>query len=96
MNKQTIVFDGNSFSDLETFFVEVDRKLTKDLHWKTGHNLNAFNDLLRGGFGVHDYEEEIKLIWMNFAKSKRDLYSETDRIIEIIKGHNHIDFTTVG
>ncbi len=33
---------------------------------------------------------------MNFAKSKRDLYSEIDRIIEIIKGHNHIAFTTVG
>ncbi len=29
MNKQTIVINGNSFSDLETFFVEVDRKLKR-------------------------------------------------------------------
>ena len=24
-------------------------EITRDLNWKTGHNLDAFNDLLRGG-----------------------------------------------
>ncbi len=37
---------------MEGFYDEIDRVLTKDLDWKTGHNLNALNDLLRGGFGV--------------------------------------------
>ncbi|MBO4749222.1 MAG: barstar family protein, partial [Lachnospiraceae bacterium] len=48
-----ITIDGNRFSDIEGFYTEIDRLLTRDLDWKTGHNLNAFNDLLRGGFGFH-------------------------------------------
>ena len=47
---KNIVIDGDKFSDLEGFYSEIDKLLTKDLEWKTGHNMNAFNDLLRGGF----------------------------------------------
>ena len=50
---KTFILDGNNFTDMEGFYNEINKLLTKNLHWKTGHNLNAFNDLLRGGFGVH-------------------------------------------
>ncbi len=73
MSKQTIIINGNNFSDLNTFYDEIDRVLTKDLDWHTGHNLNAFNDLLHGGFGVYEYDEPITLIWENISKSKSDL-----------------------
>jgi RNAse (barnase) inhibitor barstar len=79
MNKQTIIINGNNFSDLESFYDEIDRVLTKDLDWDTGHNLDAFNDLLRGGFGVHEHEEPIKLTWKNISKSKSDLGLETTK-----------------
>ena len=79
MNKQTITINGANFSDLETFYDEIDRVLTKGLNWKTGHNLNAFNDLLYGGFGVHEYEEPIKLIWIKVNKSKEDLGLEATK-----------------
>lgn len=89
----TINIDGEDFSDMESFYNEVDRLFTKDLTWKTGHNLNALNDLLRGGFGVYDYHEPIKLIWKNFAKSQEDLGHEMmDAIVGIIDEHDHIDF----
>ena len=78
-NKQTIIINGEKFSDLESFYDEIDRVLTKDLGWDTGHNLDAFNDLLRGGFGVYEYEEPIKLIWRNVSKSKTDLGIEATR-----------------
>jgi RNAse (barnase) inhibitor barstar len=68
-----IILDGNKFSDLEGFYAEADHVLTKNLDWKTGHNLDAFNDLLRGGFGVHEYGQPIKLNWLNSTKSKQDL-----------------------
>ncbi len=68
--RREIVIDGNKFDDLEGFYCEIDRVLTKDLPWKTGHNLNAFNDLLRGGFGVHEYGEPILLRWINFERSR--------------------------
>ena len=73
MDKKTIIINGDNFSDLESFYDEIDQIFTKDLDWQTGHNLDAFNDLLRGGFGVYEYEEPINLIWRNISKSKTDL-----------------------
>ena len=70
---KTFILDGNNFSDMEGFYREIDKLLTKNLQWKTGHNLDAFNDLLRGGFGVHEYNEPITIQWINYAKSKKDL-----------------------
>lgn len=67
-----IIMDGNQFSTLEEFYTEMDHLLTKDLGWKTGHNLDAFNDLLRGGFGVHEYGEHLHIKWLHAAKSRRD------------------------
>ena len=59
MSKQSLIINGDTFSNLEEFYDEIDRVFTKNLVWKTGHNLNAFNDLLCGGFGVFEYEEAI-------------------------------------
>lgn len=73
MNKKKVIIDGSEFNNIEGFYNEIDRVLTKDLTWETGHNLNAFNDLLRGGFGIHEYSEPITLIWENANKSKKDL-----------------------
>ena len=70
---KVLTIDGNNFSDLEGFYNEIDKILTKDLDWETGHNLDAYNDLLRGGFGVHEYGEPIVLKWLNYEKSKREL-----------------------
>jgi hypothetical protein len=60
----------------------MESKLTKDLGWKTGRNLDAFNDVLRGGFGVYEYEEPITLIWQNSNESKEKLgWDETIKYI---------------
>ena len=68
-----IEIDGNNFSSLTEFYDEIENKLTKGLDWKIGRNLDAFNDVLRGGFGIHDYEESIRIKWINSDKSKWDL-----------------------
>jgi len=70
MNRPTLVINGNNFLNLESFYVEIDNVLTKGLTWNTGHNLDAFNDLLRGGFGVFEYEEPIVLIWRDSGINK--------------------------
>ncbi|WP_262896130.1 hypothetical protein [Sphingobacterium sp. UDSM-2020] len=43
MDKLTIIINGDNFSDLESFYHEVDQVLTKDLDWQTGHNLDNSN-----------------------------------------------------
>ena len=96
MSVRTIIIDGNYFSNLEGFYFEMDRVLAD--HFQSGHNLNAFNDLLRGGFGVHEYEEPIKLIWQHSEKSRRDLGTFHDggsvyeSLVDVISGHRHIEF----
>lgn len=83
MSRRIITLDGNNFSDIEGFYDETVRVFTKDLTWNTGRNLNAFADLLRGGFGVHDYGEPICIRWLNSGKSRKDLgYSETAKYYE--------------
>ena len=79
----TIKIDGNNFSNLVEFYNEVERKMTKGLDWKIGRNLDAFNDVLSGGFGVHDCDEDYKLNWINSKKSRSEL-KEFPTIIELI------------
>ena len=95
---KSIVVDGENFETIEGFYDEIDKVLTSELNWATGHNLNALNDLLRGGFGVHEYEENIELIWQAAEKSKR-LFCNTSNekvtyaeIVSVIKEHKHINF----
>lgn len=91
MYKKEIIIDASKFNNIEEFYIEIDKVLTKDLNWKTGHNLDAFDDLLYGGFGVHEYDEPITIIWKNTDKSKMDLGLNFDIIIKIIKEHEHIE-----
>lgn len=75
----TYRIDGERFSTLEEFYDEISRVLIPNVSW--GHNLDAFNDILRGGFGTPD--DGFILIWENSAVSKRRLgYPETVRILE--------------
>lgn len=74
--KKLIVIDGNNFNNLEEFYDEISKLFTDGCLW--GRNLDAFSDILMGGFGVFDEPEEIKVKWINCAKSKIDLgYPET-------------------
>lgn len=70
--KQTITIDGTHFSTIDEFFDEIDTLLTKNLSWKTEHNMDSFHDLLRGGFGMHETGEEIEFYWIHADKSQQD------------------------
>jgi RNAse (barnase) inhibitor barstar len=86
-----IIIDGNSFGTLLEFYDEVENKFTKGLNWKIGRNLDALDDVLTGGFGVHEYEEQIRIKWVNSDTSKTDLGELFDTIIAIIRRHEHIE-----
>ena len=81
-----VQINGNNFSDLQGFYDVVEKNLTKGLDWKIGRNLDAFNDVLRGGFGIHDYQQRIRLKWINVRKSELDFgYEATvERLNEIL------------
>ena len=99
--REVFTIDGRRFSNMAGFYDEVERVFTFGLDWKIGRNLNAFNDILRGGFGRHEYGQPIHIQrheygqpihiqWLSYEKSVRDLGKETmDTIVEIILDTDH-------
>jgi RNAse (barnase) inhibitor barstar len=82
----TFEIDGARFSSLEQFYDEVSERLIPGANW--GHNLDAFNDILRGGFGTPD--EGFVLVWKNHALSQERLgYAETIRQLRLRLNHCH-------
>ena len=76
--RHKLIIDGSKFSTIGEFFDESVRLLTKNLSWEPGRGLDAFHDLLRGGFGVHEVGEGIDFYWIHSNKSRQDLgYEET-------------------
>lgn len=87
MNRKKIIINGNNFDNVDGFRNEINRVLTsgEGLTWTKWSNLDAFNDFLRGDFGVHEYYEPIVIIWENANKSKIDLgYNTTVKYYEEI------------
>ena len=88
-----ILIDGKNFSNQEEFYTEIDRLLTRNLDWKTGHNLDAFADLLCGGFGFHEYGEKLEIIWSDAKKSKSDLGTKFFETVVEIMNESDYDFS---
>ena len=90
MIKKKFIIDGNNFSDLDSFYDEFEKVFLKDYpeEFKFGRNLDAFDDVLEGGFGKFDEYENIILIWKRYDKSEKELPEEfLKNIFEIIKDH---------
>lgn len=81
--RSEFIIDGNNFSTMAGFYDEVERVFTFGLDWRIGRNLDAFDDILTGGFGRHEDGEPIHIKWINYNKSCREL-TRIDKIVEII------------
>ena len=80
MPKPVYEIDGARFSTLQGFFDEISRVLNPSANW--GRNLDAFNDILRGGFGTP--KMGFVLQWRNSALSRERLgYPETVKQLEL-------------
>jgi len=79
MAKVEYIIDGEQFGTIEEFYDTISQILIPGAYW--GRNLDAFNDILRGGFGTP--EAGFILRWKNSAVSRERLaYSETIRWLE--------------
>jgi len=86
MAKRVFEINGNAFDSLDGFYDEVGRNVLNDGRW--GRNLDAFNDVLRGGFGTPD--EGFVLRWLNSEHSRSALgYPATIRYLEEKLGRCH-------
>jgi RNAse (barnase) inhibitor barstar len=80
VSKRIYEIDGYSIATLEEFYDAISRALIPGVTW--GRNLDAFNDILRGGFGTPD--DGFVLRWSNHHISQERLgYAETPRQLEL-------------
>lgn len=93
---KTIVIDGKKMQNKEDFYQEIEKNFTKNLLFKMGHNLDALEDILDGGYGVYAYHEPIIVIWENFTLSLKYLKNEMQDIIDVFQAKNHIQLKKKG
>ncbi len=87
-DEKWIFIDGRDIHTLNDFFEQIEQKLTNKIDFKTGRSLNAFNDLLWGGFGIHEYEAPLHIVWIYAEKSRQALGDKYfNKIISIIENH---------
>jgi RNAse (barnase) inhibitor barstar len=88
MLKPIIEIDGSRFDTLNGFWEEISVRLIPGARW--GRNFDAFNDILREGFGTP--QGGFRLRWVNFQWSVEALgYPETIRWLENKIQHCHPD-----
>jgi RNAse (barnase) inhibitor barstar len=76
MGKSVVTIDGAGFTDLSGFFDQFRQRA--QLGSASAHNLDAFNDVLRGGYGTP--QGGFVLRWQHHALSRQRLgYAETAR-----------------
>ena len=72
-NDKELVLDGHRIHDIPSFYEEVNRVFMQGVDFRLGSSLDAFNDMLYGGYGAIRGNEPIRLRWLNFDKNKEDL-----------------------
>ena len=72
MNLQSkqIIIEGTKITDKASLYEEFNQKLMPNEDWKMGESLDAFNDVLYGGFGEIVGNEAVQIIWKNFDENK--------------------------
>jgi RNAse (barnase) inhibitor barstar len=76
MVKPVVTIDGGGFADLQGFFDQFQQGALLEAAW--GRSLDAFNDVLRGGFGTQT--GGFVLLWRHHALSRHRLgQAETAR-----------------
>ena len=76
---KTFMIEGDNILDIESFYEELNRVFMQGEDWKLGPSLDALDDMLYGGYGALNGEEEVQIIWNNAAKSKEVLGLETTK-----------------
>lgn len=77
--KKVYEIDGDKFENYDEFCLHISQTLIPGHSWKG--NLDAFNDILRGGFGTPDDGFIIK--WKNSSRSRDKLgYAATVKYLE--------------
>lgn len=76
---KTLTIRGRDIRDIPSFYAEINSVFMADEDWKLGESLDAFNDLLFGGYGAIAGPEPVELVWEDIEASRVALGIDTTR-----------------
>jgi len=74
-----IEIQGSAVNDIASFYEEINRVFMEGEDWTIGQNLDAFNDLLVGGYGALQGAQSVDLVWYDMDHSQQALGHQTTR-----------------
>ncbi|MGF7216536.1 RNAse (barnase) inhibitor barstar [Spirosoma lacussanchae] len=74
-----IEIEGNAINDIASFYEEINRVFVGVESWQIGQSLDAFDDLLYGGYGALQGAESVELVWYHMDHSRNALGYHTTR-----------------
>lgn len=80
-----IKIEGKSIHNISSFYKEINRVLMYNEDWQIGDSLDAFNDLLYGGFGVLGEYSQVDMIWADIDFSREALSYNTTKLYYLEK-----------
>lgn len=73
---KTLTLEGARIRDIASFYAEVNRVFMAGEDWTLGESLDAFDDLLHGGYGAIAGREPVRLVWKDLEASRSALGPE--------------------
>ena len=80
-----IEIEGNAINDIASFYQEINRVFMAEESWLIGPSLDAFNDLLFGGYGALQGAQSVELLWHHMDHSRNALGYQTTRVYYLDK-----------
>ena len=74
-----IVIHGADVIDIPSFYRQINDQLMRDEEWTIGDSLDAFNDLLYGGFGAAHDSDVLEIEWRDIGASRDALGVDATR-----------------
>ena len=65
------IINGNKFRSELGFYKVIEELFKIRSTW--GRNLDAFADILEGGYGILEFDNNIEVKWINYKRSARNL-----------------------
>lgn len=76
---------------MESFYDEVTRVFSPD-SGVNGRNLDALDDLLWGGMGLHEFKQPLTIRWLNSRKSSKDFgYFKFRKLVKVMRQVPHVE-----
>lgn len=75
----TMYLEGTTMSDIASFYKQLNEQLMRDEDWQLGESLDAFDDLLYGGYSKWKDYDQLEIVWKDIAVSEQYLGMATTK-----------------